>query len=173
MNDLLYSYYGDVYWLVIGWFLLIAVHISISCWAGRIARRKGYSYAGYWTLTFFFGLIGIIIAACLDNRTKFVQPTTETHDVVSKDRWQCGKCGQFNDDGLYCAKCGERRYSVNGWLCLDCLTYNDGGDFCSKCGKPKLGEKKKKEISWKCEYCGRINPIDEYQCRGCGSSREK
>ena len=143
--------------------------ILLSCWAGRIAKRKGYSYGAFWLLTFFTGLIGFIIAACLGNMNQPVKTV-----VVSKDRWQCNKCGNFNDDGLYCKKCGEKRHSANGWLCTECMTYNDEGEFCNKCGKSKFGNTPKtKPINWKCEYCGRLNPAEEYQCQGCGSRREK
>lgn len=170
---LLYSSYVGCTWisLTFGGLIGLGVAIWLSCWAGRIAQRKGYSYGAFWCLTFFCGLVGIIVAACIsDKNQQQAQPTV----AVSKDPWTCTKCGSLNDGGIYCLKCGEKRHSAAGWLCMECLTYNDDGEFCSKCGEPKISKSvPKKPVSWRCEYCGRLNPTDSYQCDGCGSRREK
>ena len=147
MENLLLYGYGYNWGLIIGFIIGLGIEIWLACWAGRIAKRKGYSYGAFWALTFFCGLIGIIVAACLGDKTT---PTTTVHHTTVVTT--------ANSDG---------------WLCTDCLTYNSGTEYCSKCGKPKLGTSIKRPTSWKCEYCGRLNPINDYQCDGCGSRREK
>jgi uncharacterized iron-regulated membrane protein len=68
-------YYGNA----VGWGIGTVI-ISIVVWLGvalacafisaNMARKKGHSYGGFWALGFFTGIIGIIVAAVIEDKTK-------------------------------------------------------------------------------------------------------
>lgn len=71
----MYTYYyssdlpGWAVALIIGVSLLI--NIALACWVGRKARAKGYSYGGFWCLSFFLSfIVGIIVVLCIPDRTQ-------------------------------------------------------------------------------------------------------
>jgi len=73
--------------------LLIALLINggLAFIPGRIAKDKGYSFGGYWCLSFFLSfLVGIITTACIPDRNQGQNAAVQ-------------QTGQE----LYCRKCGE------------------------------------------------------------------
>ena len=55
-------------------FVILAVKVGIALIPANIAKKKGYSFAGFFILGIFFFWIGLIISLCLDDKT--VQPNS-------------------------------------------------------------------------------------------------
>lgn len=53
-------------------FVILAVKVGIALIPANIAKKKGYSFAGFFIMGIFFFLIGLIVSLCLDDKT--VQP---------------------------------------------------------------------------------------------------
>lgn len=195
MNSLL-MYYDDLACsigtgAIIGLIFGLIINILLCHAAGRMAENKGYGYWGYWWLTFFLGIIGLIVAACLsDNKTGTTTRATTTtstpkphtsdaskiFNLSSDDNvWTCSKCKTTNPIvARFCSKCGASKNS--GWHCDSCGSYNvDDSDFCGKCGAPKNGVERAVPVyepsdqsDWVCVSCGRSNRHDQRFCGYCG-----
>lgn len=87
-----------------------------------IATKKGYAKGFFW-LGFFFPLIGMIIAACLTDKTQSAPPAEPRIEFV--------KPNEYERDGqkiVMCGKCGEqypRERAVTLKKCEDCGAYFD------------------------------------------------
>lgn len=53
-------------------FVILAVKVGIALIPANIAKKKGYSFAGFFIMGIFFFLLGLIVSLCLDDKT--VQP---------------------------------------------------------------------------------------------------
>ena len=68
MNPIAMQYFA----ILITWIMVAAVKIGIALIPANIAKKKGYSFAGFFIMGIFFFLIGLIVSLCLDDKT--VQP---------------------------------------------------------------------------------------------------
>lgn len=84
-------------------FLLICIgaNVGLAFIPAYMARNKGYSFGGFWCIGFFASfLIGIIIAACLPDKTaqgNYAPPQYPPYQPP-------GPRGQFDS---YCPECGH------------------------------------------------------------------
>lgn len=126
----------DAYYVLIC-LIWLGAAVGLAFIPANIAKKKGYSYGGFWALGFFFFLIGLIVALCLDPR-----PGSEAYrekypypPYAGAAPWQgayygqtgpypppytppqqqnagevrCAQCANGNPPGsLYCSKCGSR-----------------------------------------------------------------
>ena len=90
--------------------IVLLICAGLACIPASIANRKGYSFAGFWCLSFFLSfLIGLIVAACLSDRSDYVpryelQAEYASRPVLEK---RCKKCGaNINEEDTFCRKCG-------------------------------------------------------------------
>ena len=67
-------------YFIIGIVIPIAASVAFGVCSANIARKKGYSYGGFFALGFFTWLIGLIIALCLNDRNPAPDPS---HEAVS------------------------------------------------------------------------------------------
>ena len=96
---------GYIAIVVIGCIIALALLLIFAHFAGKIAKKKGYPYGGYFALTLFLGIIGLIIAACLPSRSQ----NSQAPQSVSQF-WVCGNCGTTNEiSGSFCSQCGQRK----------------------------------------------------------------
>lgn len=65
-------------YFIIGIVIPVAVSVAFGVCCANIARKKGYSYGGFFALGFFTWLIGLIIALCLNERRPTTSPSQET-----------------------------------------------------------------------------------------------
>ena len=63
-------------------FLTILILIGLAFIPANIAKKKGYSYGGFWVFGFFLWLPAVIVAACLSDKTKQPPPPPPYHYPV-------------------------------------------------------------------------------------------
>ena len=168
-NLLMYGY--DYYYIttgaIIGFIIGGIISIVLCFVAGSIAKKKGRSYAAYWFLTFFLGIIGLIIAACVSDESR---PQNAPVAI-----WFCKKCSRSNPVGSsFCSNCGTPRNDF--WKCANCGESNESiNQFCRSCGKKKDFKPQpvtpKNVETWKCPDCGYDNNINSTMCIECGKER--
>ena len=142
---------GIITWLIIALVVGIGINIALCCLAGRIADRKGYSYWGFWWLTFFIGIIGLIIAACLSDNSR--------RNNNTQVLWFCRKCGRSNNiSASFCSNCGEPKMST-------APKYSSNPHVA----KPVV-KTEPKEV-WTCPECGYKNNINATMCINCGKAK--
>lgn len=79
------------------WTLLcVAINVGLAFIPANIAKNKGYSFGGFWCLSFFLSfLVGLIVAAILEDKHS---------DVPMKHCTQCGASMQRGS--AFCSACG-------------------------------------------------------------------
>jgi len=50
--------------------LIFGVRIALAYVVGNIAKKKGYSFGGFFLLGLFFFIIGLVIVLCLDDKSE-------------------------------------------------------------------------------------------------------
>jgi len=94
----------------------IGLCVGLAFIPANIARKKGYSYGGFWALGFFFFLIGLIVALCLPDKTvpppyqQYQQPYQVPNPQQNTQQFGvCPNCGAGVMDGaVFCSKCGAK-----------------------------------------------------------------
>lgn len=93
--------------------LILIINAGLAFIPANMAKNKGYSFGGFWCLSFFISfLVGIIVAACLTDKREFVR----RDEIGGYDRHQtqfekyCVHCGNgmYNDE-LFCSRCGAKK----------------------------------------------------------------
>jgi hypothetical protein len=121
------------------WLLFIGLDVGLAFIPANMAKKKGYSYGGFWCLSFFASfLIAIIVVACISDKTQqaqvnpgqyppgqgFAPPSAYAPPVQSYNpppQSNNPPPQQMPQPGVvFCSKCGAR------------MTSSDA--FCSSCG---------------------------------------
>lgn len=92
-------------------FIAVLINAGLAFIPAKMARDKGYSYGGFWCLSFFVSfIVGIIVAVCITDKNEFVR-----RDEYNQQRAYttygsyCPNCGGAMREGdLFCAKCGSK-----------------------------------------------------------------
>jgi hypothetical protein len=50
--------------------VVLIIAVAFAFIPASMAKKKGYSYGGFWVFGFFFWLIAVIVAACLKDKTR-------------------------------------------------------------------------------------------------------
>ncbi len=120
----------DVYdyaWIVVLiWIVILGINIGLAFVVANLARKKGYSYGGFWALSFFAGfVIPLIVVLVLDDRTvppyqqyyrpPYGQPYQQPYQPPYQPPYQqpaqspCPNCGNNAlGDAVFCPKCGTK-----------------------------------------------------------------
>ena len=142
--DYYYSGIGVVIWL-----LLIGAGVGLAFIPAHIARKKGYSYGGFWALGFFFFLIGLIVALCLDPK-----PGSEAYEQAyhpygqqayppppypgAPPYGQNGPASYYGQNSAYTPPyppAAAPPQNTDESRCAQCGSANQPGSaFCSRCG---------------------------------------
>lgn len=148
-------------WIVFGIVASIALNLLLCHYAGRNAQRKGYSYWGYWWLNFFFGIIGIIISACIPDLNRNIDSSNKF--------WVCSECNKKVDLAYeHCPNCGTKK--EKWWVCDKCGVQNmPHANFCGSCGRQRIPEE---ERGWACSQCSTLNKPEAKFCSNCGKPRQ-
>ncbi len=130
--------------IVIFWIIFwLGAAVGLAFIPATIARSKGYSYGGFWALGFFFFLVGLIVALCLDAKPgseKYVQPVyySPQYAPVQPPPYTGTAYGQPGPVPPY----EQQAYTPpqaappqGDAFCVKCGTaYKQGDAFCAKCG---------------------------------------
>jgi len=129
-----YSYGGlGVGVAILIWVICIGAAVGLAFIPANIARKKGYSYGGFWALGFFFFIVGLIVALCLTDKNvpqygqpyqqpygqpyqppyqppyqqPYGQPYQQQPPVQPQATTVCPSCGtSISGDSAFCSKCG-------------------------------------------------------------------
>lgn len=89
---------------------MLLIGAGLACIPASIAKNKGYSFAGFWCLSFFLSfLIGLIVAACLSDKSDYVPRYEIQEDYASRPALEkrCRQCGaNICEEDAFCRKCG-------------------------------------------------------------------
>ena len=64
------SYYSSMFVIIFLFVFAVAIQGLLAWGSGRLAQKKGYDFAPYCVLGFFLGVIGLIIAAVIPEKTE-------------------------------------------------------------------------------------------------------
>jgi hypothetical protein len=70
-------YYGpSIAVVIISWIIGLGIAIGLAFIPANMARKKGYSYGGFWAFGFFLFIPAIIVAAVIEDKTqpRYQQP---------------------------------------------------------------------------------------------------
>ena len=91
----------------------LLVGAGLACIPANMARKKGHSFGGFWCLSFFLSfLIGVIVAACLKDRSEYVSRYEIQRDYAPRPvlEKRCKQCGAYiNGEDTFCSKCGANQ----------------------------------------------------------------
>jgi hypothetical protein len=110
--------YGFPMFGIIIFIIAIGANAGLAFIPAYMAKNKGYSFGGFWCISFFASfLVGIIIAACITDKTtqNYAQPQYPPYQQPYGQAY--AQPGQFTS---YCSKCG---HGIVG-----------GDAFCPGCG---------------------------------------
>lgn len=71
-----YSGASGVLSVVIPIILILIIKICLGILVGNIAKKKGYSFAGFFILGLFFFIIGLIVALCIYDKSAQINTLT-------------------------------------------------------------------------------------------------
>ena len=86
---------GAFVWLIV--LLAVGARVGLAFIPAVIARDKGYSYGGFWALGFFFFLVGLIVALCLDPKPGSAKYTQQAYYPPQPPPY--GPYGQYGQPG--------------------------------------------------------------------------
>lgn len=102
------------------YFIILIIDAGLAFIPANIAKKKGYSFAGFWCMSFFLSfLIILIVAVCLSDKNLYVRreevggytpgyaPPCPMPRVFDKYCSHCGK-GLYTED-IFCAGCGANQ----------------------------------------------------------------
>ncbi|MGI5919253.1 MAG: zinc-ribbon domain-containing protein [Christensenellales bacterium] len=127
-------YYSGIGVLV--WLICLGAAVGLAFIPATIAGKKGYSYGGFWVLGFFFFLIGLIVALCLDPK-----PGSEAYQQKYPPPYPgaapYGPSANYGQTGAYPPPYPppQQPQGAGEVRCAQCGNANPPGSaFCSKCG---------------------------------------
>jgi hypothetical protein len=113
-------------------FVIIIILVALAFIPANMAKKKGYSYGGFWVFGFFFWLPAVIVAACLSDKSikqstyytppyqppyavpvppPVYRPPVQTQPVPAAQPAPrvCAYCGtQSASDKEVCSSCGAK-----------------------------------------------------------------
>ena len=124
------GYYGYGAAAIIGWIIGIGIAVGLAFIPASMARKKGYSYGGFWAFGFFLFLPAIIVAAVIEDKTQpkyppygqppygqppygqppYQQPPyQQPAQPYQQPAANCPSCGAaVPADSAFCQSCGTR-----------------------------------------------------------------
>jgi len=98
-------------WLIM--VIAVRIMVGLAFIPAGMARKKGYSYGGFWVFGFFLFIPAIIVAAVAKDKTSPTQPPYEQPYPQPPGSLQPGTC--------YCTNCGAL-IPHNSTFCPSCGT---------------------------------------------------
>ena len=138
------DYYGYFAFGWVVWLIAIGAAVGLAFIPASIARKKGYSYGGFWALGFFFFLIALIVVLCLDPKPGSEKYSPQAYYPPQPQAYPgAAPYGQAGPVPPY----GQAGYTppypppnaqpqpAGDFRCAQCGTpFKQGDAFCSKCG---------------------------------------
>ena len=113
MSSYYSAVFAGVYVIII--VIVLGLQAGLSFIGASMAKKKGYSFGGFWCLGFFSSfLIGIIVAAIVPDLNLYVRKDelyayTAMPPVPPPATRPCPACGKpVAVDGLFCSACGSK-----------------------------------------------------------------
>ena len=126
---------------IISFIFVVGVAVGLAFIPATIARNKGYSYGGFWALGFFFFLVGLIVALCLDPKPgspKYMEqgyypPQPPPGYPGAAPYGPAGPVPPYGQPGYVPPQAAQPQ--SGDFRCTQCGTpFKQGDAFCSKCG---------------------------------------
>ena len=173
------------------WFIALIIKVLIGFWALSVATGKGRSGGWFW-LAFFFPIIGIIVAYCLEDRSEeyerpYYEPTyvqtvqcpfangTQTPTLIGAPRAALPSPVNAEDGKgwVICAGCGERAttdYALIRMRCPKCDTPYTFHEEPAKGVADGAGTAVSSAApeQRRCVACGQPLPVGAAYCMFCG-----
>ena len=157
--------------------LSLGIDIAIIVGCAKVAARKGHSASLWGVLGFFFGLIALLILACLPDVSGGYQPRTHYNggtQYASRQygAWECPRCKTVNSGGAnFCRTCGAAAPVArnNAYGQQSNTAYNQAkGKTTYQAATTTYYPQEK----WTCPNCGEKNVMEVRACINCGKPRE-
>ena len=128
-------YYSGIGVLV--WLICLGAAVGLAFIPASIAGKKGYSYGGFWVLGFFFFLIGLIVALCLEPKPGSQAYQQKYPPPPYSGAAPYGTSANYGQTGAYPPPYPppQQPQGAEEVRCAQCGNANPPGSaFCSKCG---------------------------------------
>jgi hypothetical protein len=115
------GYYYTDYTVI--YIVALLINAGLAFIPAGIAKKKGYSYAGFWCLSFFLSfVVGLIVALLISDKTQpqIIVNQYPPYQQPGPQYYQANPQGQSQQAPAFCPQCGSP-------------TAGDAA-FCSKCG---------------------------------------
>lgn len=92
--------------------IVLLIGAGLALIPANIAKNKGYSFAGFWCLSFFLSfLIGLIVALCLKDISDYVPQYEIRNEYPSPaPEKRCIQCGTYiGKEDAFCRRCGTEQ----------------------------------------------------------------
>lgn len=89
---------------------LIVFNVGLSFIGASMAKKKGYSFGGFWCLGFFsYFIIGIIVAVIVPDLYRFELKPEYRYYQPAVDTRVCSNCGNaLKGNDVFCSQCGAK-----------------------------------------------------------------
>ena len=142
-----------------GGILLILILVGLGTTIGlafipaNIAKKKGYSFGGFYVLGFFFFLVGLIVALCLDDKNAQMNP-------MQSPVYSANYYGNRNGS----AGVADELQKINNLLQQGAISREEYDQL-----KGNLINNSNQDQTRKCPTCGEPQYDSAQFCRKCGT----
>lgn len=100
-------------WMIIALVVWIGINVGLAFVVANMAKQKGYSYGGFWCLSFFLSfIVGLIVVLCIDDKNARPYAPYQVPPAgpgAQPGIWYCSYCGTSMREGdRFCPGCGQK-----------------------------------------------------------------
>lgn len=132
----------------------VVIEIGLAFLCANIARKKGNSYAGWFILGLFFGVIALLIICCEPAKTEINKPNGQNLNNAA------GQNSTYNQNQGYAQSQGGVQ---NGQAYQQNFNQNSLNIAATDAGN--------QNVKWRCNNCGYMNDPRARDCVICNQKR--
>lgn len=157
-SDVIVAGFGVI--VILSIILPVVIEIGLAFLCAHIARKKGNSYAAWFILGLFFGLIALLIICCEPAKTEINKPNGQNLNNAA------GQNSTYNQNQGYAQNQGFNQNpggGQNGQAYQQNFNQNSLNIAATDAGN--------QNVKWRCNNCGYMNDPRARDCVICNQKR--